>query len=285
MIPKVECCIEALRGGVKQDAHHRRPRAARRAARDLHRPRASAPRWCAAPRRGGDRARAARREHDQRRDHRPHRRATCSASTRARRSRSCAAQGCEVWDADGKRYLDFFAGIVVTNLGHCHPAVVEAIRRQAGELLHVSNLHYSEPQARAGRAARAGTRSPTASSSATAAPRPTRRRSSWRASWGARARRRALRDRHRRSARSTAAPSATITATGQEKVRTRLRAAACRASATCPTTTSPRSRRRSAPRTVAIMVEPIQGEGGIVVPQPDYLRGAARALRPRTACC
>ena len=51
------------------------------------------------------------------------------------------AQGCVVWDADGKRYLDFFAGVAVNNLGHCHPAVVEAVRHQAGLLLHVSN-HY-----------------------------------------------------------------------------------------------------------------------------------------------
>jgi len=37
-------------------------------------------------------------------------------------------RGCELWDADGKRYLDFFAGLAVNNLGHCHPAVVSAIR-------------------------------------------------------------------------------------------------------------------------------------------------------------
>ena len=57
----------------------------------------------------------------------------------ARASR--AARAATLWDADGKRYLDFFAGVAVNSLGHCHPAVVEAIRRQAGELLHVSN-HY-----------------------------------------------------------------------------------------------------------------------------------------------
>jgi len=50
-------------------------------------------------------------------------------------------QGSTLWDVDGKRYLDFFAGVAVNSLGHCHPAVVEAIRRQAAELLHVSN-HY-----------------------------------------------------------------------------------------------------------------------------------------------
>ena len=54
-------------------------------------------------------------------------------------------RGCELWDADGKRYLDFFAGLAVNNLGHCHPAVVRAIAEQAGMLLHASNVYYSAP--------------------------------------------------------------------------------------------------------------------------------------------
>jgi len=56
--------------------------------------------------------------------------------------------GCRLTDADGKEYLDFLAGIAVCALGHCHPLVTEAIRRQAGELVHVSNLYYTEPQIR-----------------------------------------------------------------------------------------------------------------------------------------
>jgi acetylornithine/N-succinyldiaminopimelate aminotransferase len=56
--------------------------------------------------------------------------------------------GTTVWDADGVEYLDFFSGISVNNLGHCHPAVVKAIQRQAATLVHVSNLYYIEPQAR-----------------------------------------------------------------------------------------------------------------------------------------
>jgi len=56
--------------------------------------------------------------------------------------------GSRVWDADGVEYLDFFCGISVNNLGHCHPAVVEAIQHQAETLIHVSNLYYIEPQAR-----------------------------------------------------------------------------------------------------------------------------------------
>lgn len=55
-------------------------------------------------------------------------------------------EGVALWDADGKEYLDFFSGIAVTNLGHCHPAVTEAICAQAQKLLHVSNLYYIEPQ-------------------------------------------------------------------------------------------------------------------------------------------
>ncbi len=56
-------------------------------------------------------------------------------------------EGAQVFDADGKSYLDFVAGLAVTNLGHCHPKVVEAVRAQAGELFHVSNLYHIAPQA------------------------------------------------------------------------------------------------------------------------------------------
>ena len=54
--------------------------------------------------------------------------------------------GAKVWDSEGKEYLDFVAGIAVNNVGHCHPAVVEAIKRQAETLIHTSNLYYTENQ-------------------------------------------------------------------------------------------------------------------------------------------
>jgi acetylornithine/N-succinyldiaminopimelate aminotransferase len=57
-------------------------------------------------------------------------------------------EGSYVWDADGKRYLDFFPGWGCTLIGHCHPHVVEAIARQAGQLIHMDNTFYIEPQAR-----------------------------------------------------------------------------------------------------------------------------------------
>ena len=56
--------------------------------------------------------------------------------------------GVSVWDDAGKEYLDFMAGIAVNNVGHCHPAVVEAIRKQAGVLMHCSNLFHNELQPR-----------------------------------------------------------------------------------------------------------------------------------------
>jgi len=55
-------------------------------------------------------------------------------------------EGALMWDADGNEYLDFVSGIAVNSLGHCHPAVVDAICRQAKKLIHCSNLYYIEPQ-------------------------------------------------------------------------------------------------------------------------------------------
>jgi len=54
-------------------------------------------------------------------------------------------EGTRLWDDDGNEYLDFLTGISVAQLGHCHPAVVKAVRDQAGRLLHVGNLFYTEP--------------------------------------------------------------------------------------------------------------------------------------------
>lgn len=58
-------------------------------------------------------------------------------------------RGTELWDSDGRRYLDFLAGIAVVSLGHAHPAVSEAIRQQSETLLHVSNFFANPPATRA----------------------------------------------------------------------------------------------------------------------------------------
>lgn len=55
-------------------------------------------------------------------------------------------EGCYVWDSDGKRYLDFLAGIAVNSLGHAHPVLVAAVSRQVQRVAHVSNYFATEPQ-------------------------------------------------------------------------------------------------------------------------------------------
>ncbi len=66
-------------------------------------------------------------------------------------------EGTRLWDSDGNEYLDFLAGISVVQLGHSHPAVVRAVQEQAERLMHVGNLYYSEPGIRlAGRLSELG---------------------------------------------------------------------------------------------------------------------------------
>src|SRR5947208_13882498 len=55
-------------------------------------------------------------------------------------------EGSLLWDADGKRYLDLFAGFGGSILGHCHPALIAAAHEQAQKLWHVGNTFYTDPQ-------------------------------------------------------------------------------------------------------------------------------------------
>jgi predicted acetylornithine/succinylornithine family transaminase len=57
-------------------------------------------------------------------------------------------EGPLLWDAEGKKYLDFLTGISVCSVGHCHPQVVKAVHEQSHRLIHVSNLFYTEPMAK-----------------------------------------------------------------------------------------------------------------------------------------
>ncbi len=61
-------------------------------------------------------------------------------------------EGSWVWDAEGRRYLDFFPGWGCNLLGHCPPKVVEAVRDQVGKLIHVPNTWYTEAQGQLGKA-------------------------------------------------------------------------------------------------------------------------------------
>jgi acetylornithine aminotransferase len=185
--------------------------------------------------------------------------------------------GCTVWDADGRRYLDFFAGVAVNSLGHCHPAVVEAIRRQAETLLHVSNHYHTEIE---GELAELLCRHSFAErvflcnsgAEANEAAMKLARR------WGS------LHGDGRFEILAThgsfhGRTFATVTATGQEKYHQgyfpllpgiRL----------VPYDDVDAMTAAVGRETVAILVEPVQGEGGVVVPRPGYLR-ALRELCDR----
>ena len=55
-------------------------------------------------------------------------------------------EGCKVWDVDEKEYIDFASGLGTTNLGHCHPKIIKAVRDQVETLIHVSNFYHIVPQ-------------------------------------------------------------------------------------------------------------------------------------------
>jgi len=178
-------------------------------------------------------------------------------------------QGCRVWDADGKEYLDFFASTVVAALGHAHPGVTQAIVEQAGKILHVSNLHHSEPQAVLAELLCTHSfadRVFLCNSGAEANEAAIKLARKYGADQGGGRFEilSAVGSFHGRTI-------ATITATGQEKVRTGFQPL-------------PEGFRYFAfndvdaleaalsPRTIAVLLEPVQAEGGIVIPAPEYLR-------------
>jgi acetylornithine/N-succinyldiaminopimelate aminotransferase len=186
-------------------------------------------------------------------------------------------RGCRVWDADGKEYLDFFASTVVTALGHAHPAVTRAIVEQAEKILHVSNLHHSEPQALL--AELLCTRSfadrvflCNSGAEANEAAIKLARKYGADAGGGRFEILTALGSFHGRTI-------ATIAATGQEKVRSGFQPLPA-GFRYIPYDDVEALADAITAQTIAVMLEPLQAEGGIVVPQADYLR-RVRALCDR----
>jgi predicted acetylornithine/succinylornithine family transaminase len=187
-------------------------------------------------------------------------------------------EGARLWDADGREYLDLFASLSVTNLGHAPPAVVAAATQQLGRILHVSNLHYCEPQARL--AELLCTRSfadrvflCNSGAEANEAAIKLARRYGHRQGGGRIEVVSALGSFHGRTL-------ATLTATGQEKVRTGFQPlpAGFRYVAYDDLAALDRALTDT---TAALLLEPIQGEGGVVIPDPEYLAGARRLCDER----
>jgi acetylornithine/N-succinyldiaminopimelate aminotransferase len=179
-------------------------------------------------------------------------------------------EGCRLWDADGKGYLDFLAGVAVNNLGHCHPRVVEALQKQAATLLHCSNYFHIPAQIELAERLCAhsfGDRVFFCNSGAEAneaAMKLVRKYS---------------RERHgeNRFEVITALASfhgrtiGTISATGQEKVQAGF-APMVRGFKYVPFGDVQALRTAISPNTCAVMLEPVQGEGGVNLPPPGYLQ-------------
>ena len=177
--------------------------------------------------------------------------------------------GCRVWDADGKEYLDFFASTVVSALGHAHPGVTRAIVEQANKILHVSNLHHSEPQAILAELLCTHSFADrvflcNSGAEANEAAIKLARKFGAEHGDGRFEILSALGSFHGRTI-------ATITATGQEKVRRGFQPLP-EGFRYCPYNDVDALEAALTARTIAVLLEPLQGEGGIVVPQPDYLR-------------
>jgi acetylornithine/N-succinyldiaminopimelate aminotransferase len=172
---------------------------------------------------------------------------------------------CRVYDAEGRAYLDFVAGIAVTSLGHCHPKVTVAIQKQAQRLVHTSNLYYTLPQVELAEALVA----------ASFADRV------FFCNSGAEANEAAI-----KLARKAMGPDRfeiitvegsfhgrtlnTMAATGQAKVKAGFDPLPP-GFVHVPFDDVDAVAKAVGPRTAAVMVEPVLGEGGVRLPAPGYL--------------
>ena len=184
-------------------------------------------------------------------------------------------EGTRLWDEAGQEYLDFLAGIGVNNLGHCPPTVVAAIRMQAGQLLHTSNLYRVPLQEQLAQRLVAGCFADqvffcnSGAEANEAAIKLVRRHAQ---------------DRTRKKGRGPANPfeiitatggfhgrtMATLTASGQEKVQ-RGYEPLLPGFRYVPYNQPEAVEKAITSATAAIMLEPIQGESGVLIPDDGYL--------------
>ncbi|MGH7863238.1 MAG: acetylornithine transaminase [Candidatus Dormibacteraceae bacterium] len=182
-------------------------------------------------------------------------------------------QGCRVWDANGREYLDLVAGIAVNLLGHGHPAVTRTLAEQGARLIHTSNLYYTRPQVELARKL-VGLSFPSrvfftnsGAESNEVAIKVARK-------WGKLRRGgayeiiTALDSFHGRT-------MGAISATGQPKYQESF-TPLMPGFVHVPYGDLEALKAATGPNTVAVMLEPIMGEIGVVTPPPGYLEGARR---------
>lgn len=188
-------------------------------------------------------------------------------------------RGSRVFDLEGREYLDFVAGIAVNVLGHCHPDVVAAIQKQAQQLLHTSNLYYTEPQVQLARTlvdhsfAKKVFFCNSGAEANEAAIKLARRYSHLK--YGP--------DRYeivtmRQSFHGRT--MATLSATGQEKVQKGFEPL-LPGFTYVPFNDLPAVEAALTDRTAAVLLEPVQGEGGVHVADRAYLKGLRDLCRQR----
>jgi acetylornithine aminotransferase len=190
-------------------------------------------------------------------------------------------EGCRVWDESGKQYLDFVGGIAVCALGHSSPIVTQALEEQSRTLVHVSNLYYTRPQAELAKLLVENSFADRV----------------FFCNSGAEANEACIKI-ARRYTREKFGPGkhtivcmqgsfhgrtlATLSATGQSKVQIGYDPL-LPGFKFVPFNDLEVLRNAVDEKVCAVMLEPIQGEGGIVVPAPDYLKGVKEICRERGA--
>ncbi len=180
-------------------------------------------------------------------------------------------QGSKVWDVGGREFIDLTAGWGVTSIGHCHPALVEAISEQAATLIQTTNVVFTIPQLELGERLDAIT------------PSPIHR--SFFVSSGAEANEGALKLAHRKTGRSHFVATmnsfhgrtiGVMGCLGQTKYREPWKGIIHEASFV-PYGDLAAAQAAIDDDVAAMIVEPVQGEGGVVVPPDGYLQGLAKA--------
>ena len=183
-------------------------------------------------------------------------------------------KGCSLWDTEGKKYIDFVSGIAVCNLGHAHPKVTEALSKQADILLHVSNLYYTEPQVELACKLTENSfadRVFFCNSGAEANEAAIKLARKYFKDKGEKERYRIVTMEKSFHGRTMA----TLSATGQDKIRKGFEPI-LEGFDYVPFNDIDALQKSIGPSTCAVLLEPIQGEGGVRCPDPDYLKAVRR---------
>lgn len=180
-------------------------------------------------------------------------------------------EGCHVWDADGKKYLDFVAGVAVNSVGHCHPQVVRAVSEQVATLMHCSNLYWIAPQVELAKILVENSQLDKVFFCNSGAE----------ANEGAiKLARKAAKEIHQNENKYEIITMlnsfhgrtlATLTATGQDKVKTGF-APLPQGFKYVPYNDINALKEAISDITCAVMMEPVQGEGGVIAADDEYLK-------------